>query len=57
MTGVKYMKSIPEKLTNSFQQLGFFVIENFISDAEVAQIHSELSRLKKENWVPQKPTF
>ena len=42
------MKSIPEKLTNSFQQLGFFVIEKFISDAEVTQIHSEFSRVQKE---------
>ena len=42
------MKFIPEKSTESFQQLGFFVIEKFISDTEVAQIHSELSRVQKE---------
>ena len=48
------MKSIPEKLTNSFQQLGFFVIEKFISDAEVAQIHSELSRVQKD-VIPKMP--
>ena len=57
MTGVKYMKIIPENSNDSFQQLGFFVIEKFLSDAEVSQIHSELSRLKKENWVPKKPTI
>jgi len=51
------MKFIPEKSTDSFQQLGFFVIEKFLSDAEVSQIHSELARLKKENWVPKKPTI
>ena len=42
------MKFIPEKSTDSFQQLGFFVIEKFLSDAEVAQIHSELSRVQKD---------
>ena len=42
------MNFIPEKLTDSFQQLGFFVIEKFISDAEVTQIHSEFSRVQKE---------
>mgnify|MGYP001305826398 CR=1 FL=1 len=42
------MNFIPENLTDSFQQLGFFVIEKFISDTEVAQIHSELSRVQKE---------
>ena len=48
------MKFIPEKSTDSFQQLGFFVIENFISDAEVAQIHSELSRVQKD-IIPKMP--
>ena len=42
------MNFIPEKLTDSFQQLGFFVIEKFISYAEVTQIHSEFSRVQKE---------
>ena len=48
------MKFIPEKSTDSFQQLGFFVIEKFLSDAEVAQIHSELSRVQKD-VIPKMP--
>ena len=48
------MKFIPEQSTNSFQQLGFFVIEKFLSDAEVAQIHSELSRVQKD-VIPKMP--
>lgn len=42
------MKFIPENSSDSFQQLGFFVIEKFLSDAEVAQIHAELSRVQKD---------
>ena len=48
------MKFIPEKSTDSFQQLGFFVIEKFLSDAEVAQIHSEFSRVQKD-VIPKMP--
>jgi phytanoyl-CoA hydroxylase len=48
------MKIIPENSNDSFQQLGFFVIEKFLSDAEVSQIHSELSRLKKD-VLPKMP--
>ncbi len=48
------MKFIPENSTDSFQQLGFFVIEKFLSDAEVAQIHSELSRVQKD-VIPKMP--
>ena len=35
------MKIIPENSNDSFQQLGFFVIEKFLSDTEVAQINFE----------------
>jgi phytanoyl-CoA hydroxylase len=48
------MKIIPENSNDSFQQLGFFVIEKFLSDTEVVQIHSELSRLKKD-VLPKMP--
>jgi len=48
------MKFIPENSSDSFQQLGFFVIEKFLSDAEVAQIHSELSRVQKD-VIPKMP--
>ena len=48
------MKFIPEKSTNSFQQLGFFVIEKFLSDVEVTQIHSEFSRIQKD-VIPKMP--
>ena len=48
------MKIIPENSNDSFQQLGFFVIEKFLSDTEVAQINTELSRLKKD-VLPKMP--
>ena len=48
------MKIIPENSNDSFQQLGFFVIEKFLSDTEVAQINSELSRFKND-VLPKMP--
>ena len=48
------MKIIPENSNDSFQQLGFFVIEKFLSDAEVAQIHSEFLRVQKD-VIPKMP--
>jgi phytanoyl-CoA hydroxylase len=48
------MKIIPENSNDSFQQLGFFVIEKFLSDTEVGQINSELSRFKKD-VLPKMP--
>ena len=48
------MKIIPENSSDSFQQLGFFVMEKFLSDTEVGQINSELSRLKKD-VLPKMP--
>ncbi|MBT5225444.1 MAG: phytanoyl-CoA dioxygenase family protein [Candidatus Marinimicrobia bacterium] len=48
------MKIIPENSNDSFQQLGFFVMEKFLSDTEVGQINSELSRLKKD-VLPKMP--
>ena len=48
------MKIIPENSNDSFQQLGFFVLEKFLSDTEVSQINSELSRLKKD-VLPKMP--